>query len=113
MMKPNRLDCKVHVTRQKNCHLWKCIDKVNLQLVHTTQLVFNFWNMHTTFRIGKAEMAVIDNTDGVETFDFFTEYRCRIGIGKAFDTAKVKERVMKNLEATPIEIKEPGENSCM
>lgn len=64
--------------------------------------VFNFWTAHTNFRATRNVIEIIENTHGVESFDLFTPYRWRIAIGKAFDSAQVKDWVMKNLEAQPL-----------
>lgn len=67
--------------------------------------IFNFWTAHTNFRITQDIIEAIDNTDGIESFDLFTPYRWRIAIGKAFQSVTVKERLMKNLSAKPIQQK--------
>lgn len=70
---------------------------------HTTAgNIFNFWTAHTNFRITTDIIETIDNTEGVESFDLFTPYRWRIAIGKAFNSCRVKDRLMKNLRAQPI-----------
>lgn len=68
--------------------------------------IFNFWTAHTNFRMTPEIIEAIDNTDGIESFDLFTPYRWRIAIGKAFSSAGVKDRVMKNLRAHPIQKEE-------
>lgn len=65
--------------------------------------IFNFWVAHTNFRMTQEIQDIIDTTDGVETLDIFTPYRWRIGIGKAFQSRIVKERIMQNLNATPLD----------
>lgn len=62
--------------------------------------IYNFWTMHTTFRITQSVVEALEKTDGIETLDVFTPYRCRISIGKAFDTKLVKELVQQNLGVT-------------
>lgn len=74
--------------------------------------IFNFWTMHTNFPITKSVVDVLNKTLGIETLDVFTPYRVRISIGKAFDTLEVKARIATNLNAKPIRLKDPGENSC-
>lgn len=66
--------------------------------------IFNFWIAHTNFRMTNNIKNIIDNTDGVETFDIFTPYRWRISIGKAFDSVKVKNDITKKLGAKPLKI---------
>lgn len=68
--------------------------------------LFNFWTMHTNFRINRTILRIIDNTDGVESFDYFTPYRWRIAIGKTFNSVEVKERVAKNLNAKSVKLNE-------
>lgn len=46
--------------------------------------LFNFWTGHTNFNISNKICDIIENAEGIETFDIFTRYRFRIGIGKAF-----------------------------
>lgn len=59
--------------------------------------IFNFWVAHTTFRITRKIVDIIDATDGVESLDIYTPYRCRISIGKAFDSVAVKTKLAENL----------------
>jgi len=63
--------------------------------------IFNFWTMHTNFRMTEDICEVLDETNGIETLDIFTPYRWRISIGKAFDTSKVKKEVQTRLNAKP------------
>jgi len=63
----------------------------------TPSKVFNFWVMHSNFRMTEEIQDILDQTDGVETLDIFTPYRWRIAIGKAFNSQEVKEQIMKNL----------------
>lgn len=71
--------------------------------------IFNFWTIHSNFRITPDIQGTLDTTDGVESLDIFTPYRWRIAIGKAFNENAVKERVMKNLQATPLKLPDTGE----
>lgn len=59
--------------------------------------IFNFWLGHTNFSINQILFDIIDNIEGVETFDLFTRYRFRIGIGKAFDDSTVMRDINKQL----------------
>lgn len=59
--------------------------------------VFDFWIGHTNFSITKAIHELIEDVDGVETFDTFTRYRFRIGIGKLFDSVVVRRAIDKGL----------------
>ena len=61
--------------------------------------VFNFWTAHANFRMTKEIFKIIDDTDGVETFDVYTPYRWRVSIGKAFNSQEVKQKIAANLEA--------------
>jgi hypothetical protein len=61
--------------------------------------IFNFWTIHTNFRLTNDIREIIDNTDGIETFDIYSPYRWRIAIGKAFNSSEVKQNLMKNLDA--------------
>lgn len=59
--------------------------------------IFNFWVGHTNFSISPKIADIIESIDGVETFDLFTRYRFRIGIGKAFDSPKVMKHINDNV----------------
>lgn len=67
--------------------------------------IFNFWVAHTNFRMTKELLNIVNETDGIESLDLYTPYRWRIAIGKAFDSAAVKEDVTKNLNAVPLRSK--------
>lgn len=71
--------------------------------------IFDFWTMHSNFRMTTEIQDILDNTDGVESLDVFSPYRWRISIGKAFNRSLVKERVMKNLQAVPLQLPDEGE----
>ena len=74
--------------------------------------IFNFWTMHTNFRITRNILKIVNETDGVESFNIFTPYRWRIAIGKAFSTDDVRSALQDNLDATPKEVnKNAKENS--
>ena len=64
--------------------------------------IFNFWTMHTNFRITRDIQNIIDHTEGVECLDVFTPYRWRIAIGKAFKTNDVKLTLQENLNVAGI-----------
>ena len=66
--------------------------------------LFNFWTLHTNFRITRNILRTINNTDGVESFDYYTPYRWRVAIGRAFNSALVKDRLSKNLNAVPLAV---------
>lgn len=66
--------------------------------------IFDFWVGHSNFRITHQIQKTIEETDGVEVLDVFTPYRWRIGVGKVFNSRIVKENIMKNLNAQPIEL---------
>ena len=61
--------------------------------------VFNFWIGHTNFRLTRTVVEIIEEVDGVESFDIYTPYRFRISIGKAFDASNVKSRLLEELKA--------------
>lgn len=65
--------------------------------------IFNFWTMHTNFKLTRSIEKIIDDTPGIESVDIFTQYRCRIAIGKAFRTDEVKNALQENLNAQPPE----------
>ena len=69
--------------------------------------VYNFYIIHSNFRMTDSIQNILDNTDGIETLDVFSPYRWRIAIGKAFDVNTVKQRVLQNLDAVPLQL--PGE----
>lgn len=59
--------------------------------------LFNFWTGHTNFNISKKISDIIENTEGIETFDIFTRYRFRIAVGKAFIDSDVMRTINKNI----------------
>jgi hypothetical protein len=59
--------------------------------------IFNFWTGHTNFNITKKIVALIEETNGVETLDIFTRYRFRISVGKAFDDSSVMRSINDNV----------------
>jgi hypothetical protein len=62
--------------------------------------VFKFWIGHCNFPITTPIHMLIDNNvAGVETFDVFTKYRFRIGVGKAFRHAEVRKQVEEKIFA--------------
>lgn len=75
----------------------------------TPSKIFNFWVAHANFRMTQKVQDILDTTDGVETLDIYTPYRWRVGIGKAFNSQVVKQRIMQNLSAQPLKLTEPGE----
>lgn len=64
--------------------------------------IFNFWTGHTNFNISNNIANIIEGVDGVETFNIFTRYRFRIGVGKAFQDrdvmANINNKVYQQLE---------------
>lgn len=64
---------------------------------NTPGKTFDFWVGHTNFSITRDVHKLIEAIDGVETFDVFTRYRFRIGIGKLFDAIKVRRLIDKGL----------------
>jgi hypothetical protein len=60
---------------------------------------FNFWVGHMSFTLSKKVRSVLKKVPGVETLDIMTKYRCRIGIGKCFDTEQVQEAIEEALQA--------------
>lgn len=55
--------------------------------------IFNFWTGHTNFNISHNIANIIENVDGVETFNIFTRYRFRIGVGKTFQDRDVMANI--------------------
>ena len=55
--------------------------------------IFNFWVGHTNFDITRKVSDTIEKTEGVETFDVFTRYRFRVGVGKAFSDSEVMREI--------------------
>jgi len=55
--------------------------------------VFNLWIGHTNFKISDKIVKLIADTLGVETFDVYTPYRMRIGIGKLFQPKDVTHTI--------------------
>ncbi len=66
--------------------------------------IFNLWTVHLNFRLTASVAQTIEDTDGIETLDIFTPYRCRIGIAKAFISSEVKQNMTKRLNAEPLKI---------
>jgi hypothetical protein len=50
---------------------------------------FNWYMIHTRFNISPKICELICETPGVETFEVYTRYRARVGIGLAFDNIDV------------------------
>lgn len=46
--------------------------------------IYNFWIAHTNFSITKDIVDIINNTSGLETAEFISQYRCRLSVGKLF-----------------------------
>lgn len=59
--------------------------------------LFDFWIGHTNFPITKSTIKELDKIPGIESLDVFTTYRFRISIGRAFQSAQVKDRITKTL----------------
>lgn len=60
--------------------------------------LYNFWIGHTNVDLGVNKRGdAIASVDGVETIDFFTRYRFRVAIGKAFSQEEVKKNMEKAL----------------
>ncbi len=57
--------------------------------------IFKFHTGHTNFRITQLFSELIQEIDGVETYDVFTPYRFRIAVGHAFDSQLVKNDINK------------------
>ena len=55
--------------------------------------VFNFWNGFTNFRINNDILQLMEDVSGVETLDIWTPYRFRLGVGKLFDSVKVRHEI--------------------
>ena len=62
--------------------------------------IFNFWVGHTNFDITKKVADMIEKTDGVETFDVFTRYRFRVGVGKAFSDSETMREINSRVYET-------------
>src|SRR5438309_1224887 len=58
--------------------------------------VFEFWMGHTNFYITNEVAETMEFSFGVETFDVFSPYRFRIGIGKAFKGVEVKYEIQRS-----------------
>lgn len=61
--------------------------------------LFKFWEGHTNFNISPKVAKAIEKTDGVEVLDFYTRYRFRLGVGKAFDSREVRQDIQNNVLA--------------
>jgi len=93
-------------------------DKVPVQLIHAFieqnkfMESFEFWVLHTNFDLSPEIEKIIQNTEGVESFQKVTRYRAKIGLTKAglFDNRKVKLDIQDNLTAHLIDssIQEPS-----
>lgn len=58
---------------------------------------FKLWVGHTNFKLKKWHGPVISKCLGVEAFDFQTNYRFRIAVGKMFKDNEVMNRVRETL----------------
>lgn len=59
---------------------------------------FKFWMGFTNFRVARRKIIdIIDNVDGVESFDIETPYRFRISVAQLFDDNSVKKLVEDNV----------------
>lgn len=67
---------------------------------------FNFWVAHTDFPITQNTAHIISEVPGVELLDVTTKYRCRIGIGMAFNDHKVKLNIQDALGVRKEHLKE-------
>ena len=67
--------------------------------------VFNFWTAHTNFRIDGEVKETLDQIEGIESLDIYTQYRMRISIGKAFNSMDVRNNITKILKANQNEQK--------
>jgi hypothetical protein len=60
--------------------------------------LYNFWVGDTNFDLTKNLRSTIARVPGVESLDVFTRYRFRLGVGRAFDQAKVKASVETSVQ---------------
>lgn len=59
---------------------------------------FNFWMLHTNFKITDDVMALIDfDIEGVETLEQITPYRLRISIGSLFSQKDVQNELRNKI----------------
>lgn len=64
---------------------------------------FDFWVCHTDFVITEEYAEIIAETLGVEISNFFSPYRFRIAVGKAFTFKEVKNRIEAALRDNEVE----------
>ena len=57
----------------------------------------NFWVGNTNFNISAGICNIINQASGVETFDVFTRYKFRVGIGKLFNDGPVISKIDKDV----------------
>jgi hypothetical protein len=54
---------------------------------------FDYWILHSNFMIDKPAYDKVNYVEGVETLDYFSAYRLRVGIGKLFDGKDIRKKV--------------------
>jgi hypothetical protein len=59
--------------------------------------IFNFWTGHANFAITREIADIIEETEGIETFNVFTKYRFRIAVGKAFIDSIIMRNINDNV----------------
>lgn len=59
--------------------------------------IFKFWRADTNFPLTNQHNIILRNTLGVETLDYYTPYRFRVGVATLFNDEDVKGRIEKAL----------------
>lgn len=57
----------------------------------------DFWVGYTNFNLSAPICNIINQASGVETFDVFTRYRFRVGIGKLFKAGPVISKIAQDV----------------
>ena len=60
--------------------------------------IYNFWIGYSRTPITDEIVDLIDNTDGVETFERFTRYRMRVSVAKLFKPSEVLPVIGKKIK---------------
>lgn len=73
----------------------KIVISQDSQLLQT----LNLWVANCDVKLKNNFIPMIKDIDGVETLDFISRYRFRVGIGKLFDENIVKEKISNLIDA--------------
>src|SRR6185312_325269 len=58
---------------------------------------FNYWLMHTNFKLTQEILELIEAVPGVEYIDVYSNYRARLAFARLFESAIVKREIQEKL----------------